>query len=150
MASRHTVSGSNGSKFPVRFRVGFRPGPGPLQPVSTKNPGISSLHFWLQISVWVLIVTWHDHNVDCAVSAPLSPPALIFAIGSVLVASLLTTRTFRLKYHLLSQRCNQYCSNRKSDSERWKRGWYCAIYVLIMSRYDQHSDTQLQPKLKQP
>jgi len=36
---------SNGSKFPVRFRVQFRPGTGPLQRVFTKNPAFHAYNF---------------------------------------------------------------------------------------------------------
>ena len=105
---------SNGSKFPVRFRTvatGFH-----------QKPGISSLQFSLQLSIWVLTVSWHDQYVDCVVLSPLSPPALTFAIGPIFVESQSKTRTFRPKFHLLSQRFNEYWSNRKSDSGRWKRG----------------------------
>jgi len=36
---------SNGSKLPVRFRDRFRPGTGPLQPVSNKNPAFEVYNF---------------------------------------------------------------------------------------------------------
>jgi len=59
--TNHIVdSVSNGSKFPVRFRVWFRPGTGPLQRVSTQKPLLKSHHSLLQLSIGVLIVSRHD------------------------------------------------------------------------------------------
>ena len=63
-------------------------------PVFHQKPGISCSQVWLQLSIWVLIVSWHDQYVDCAVSAALSPPAVRFAIRPVFVESLSKTRQF--------------------------------------------------------
>jgi len=46
------------------------------------------LQLWLQISIWVLIVSWHDQFVDSAVLAALPPPAFRFAIGPIFIESL--------------------------------------------------------------
>jgi len=130
--SSHSIS--IGSKFPGRFRVRFH-----LKPdcgnrsYHTKNPdhlqmgrfyhqkpSISSSQFWLQLSIWVLIVSWHDQYVDCAVLAALSPPPPRIAIGPIFVGSLSKTRQFRVKYRVMSQGLNEYWSDRKSESRRWK------------------------------
>jgi len=52
---------------------------------------------WLQLNIWVLIVSWHDQYVDCAVLPPLSPPAVRFAIGPIFVESLWKKVIFRPK-----------------------------------------------------
>jgi len=51
----------------------------------TAVPFLRFLHHSLQLNIWVLIASWHDQYVDCAVLAALSPPAVRFAIGPILV-----------------------------------------------------------------
>jgi len=46
------------------------------------------LQLWLQLSIWVLIVSRHDQFADREVLAPLSPPAVRFAIGPKFIESL--------------------------------------------------------------
>jgi len=75
------------SKFPVWFRVRFRPRTGPLQRVSTQNPLLKSQHFLLQLSIGVLIASWHNLYVKYAVWRPLYSPILRFAIGWIAVES---------------------------------------------------------------
>jgi hypothetical protein len=89
-------------------------------PVFHQKPSISSSQVWLQLSIWVLIVSWHEQYVDCAVLAGLSPPDVRFAIRLVFVESLSKTRQLRAKYRLISQRFNECWSYRKSDSGRWQ------------------------------
>jgi hypothetical protein len=51
----------------------------------TADPNIQFLQQWLQLSIWVLIISWHDRYVNCADLAPLWPPAFKFAIGLIFV-----------------------------------------------------------------
>jgi len=60
----------------------------------TAVPNIRFLQLWLQLSIWVLIVSWDDQYVSCAVLAPLSPPAFRFAIGLISVERLWNTGDF--------------------------------------------------------
>jgi len=114
------------------------------------KPCIWNWPFWLRLSIWVLIVSQHDQYVDCAVLVALSPPAFRFAIWQVFVESRSKTRRFRLKSPIISQPLNEYQSDRKSESGRWKSEYDCTIYVLIMLWYDQNSKTQLEPKEWEP
>ena len=45
----------------------------------TAVPIIRFLLVWLQLSIWVLIVSWHSQYINCSALAPLSPPASKFA-----------------------------------------------------------------------
>jgi len=118
---RSTVASvSNGSKIAGRFRVRFYPGTEQLQRVSTQNPLLKSQHFLLQLSIWVLIVSQHVQYVDCAVLVAVSPPAFRFAIRQVFVESRSKTRQFRLNSAFISLPLNEYQSDRKSGSGRWK------------------------------
>ena len=45
------------------------------------------------------------------------------------------------------QRLNEYLSDRKSETGRWKSGWNCTICVYIMSWYEQNSNTQFERNL---
>jgi len=67
-----------------------------------QKPGISSWQFWLQLSISVLIISWHDQYIDCVLLAALSPPAVRLAIGPMIVESLSKTREFRIKYGVIS------------------------------------------------
>jgi len=53
------------------------------------------LHFWLQFSIWVLIVSWHDVYVDCAVQADLSPPSFRIEIQLILLSGCQISIDFR-------------------------------------------------------
>jgi len=101
------------------------------------------------ISNWVLIISWHDQYVDCAVLAPLSHSAVRYPIGPILAKSLSKTGAFRLTCDVIPQRFNEYWSDHKSESVRWKSGENCTIYILIMSWYDQNSNTCLELNLQQ-
>jgi len=48
-------------------------------------PTLRFQHLWLQLSIWVVIVSWHDQYVDCAVLTALSLPAFRSAIGLIFV-----------------------------------------------------------------
>ena len=51
----------------------------------TADPNIRFLLLWLQLSIWVLIVSWHSQYVNCSALAPLWPPASKFAIRLIFV-----------------------------------------------------------------
>jgi len=51
----------------------------------TAVPNIWFLLLWLQLSIWVLIVSWHSQYVNCSALAPLSPPLFKFAIWLIFV-----------------------------------------------------------------
>jgi len=71
-------------------------------PVWPQKPSISISQLCLQLSIWVLIVSWHDQYVDCAVLSALSHPDLRYVIRPIFVESLLNTRQFRFKQPLFS------------------------------------------------
>jgi len=89
-----------------------------IGPVLPAKAVISTSQFELQLRIWVLIVSSYDEYIDCAVLAPLSPPAFRFVIWAIFVESLLKTREFRLKFLVIPQRFNEYWSDRKSESGR--------------------------------
>jgi len=62
-----------------------------------QKPGISTSQVWLQLSIWVRIVSWHDQYVNCAFSCALSHPTFRIAIWPILVESQSKPRKFRLK-----------------------------------------------------
>jgi hypothetical protein len=43
------------------------------------------LQLWLELSIWIVIVSQHGQYADCAVLSPLSPPAVRFAIDPILI-----------------------------------------------------------------
>jgi len=94
-----------------------------------QTPGHWNWPFWLQLSIWVLIVSQHDQYVDCAVLVALSPPAFRFALWEAFVESRSKTRQSRLQSAIISQPLNEYQSDRQSESRRWKSDYNCTIYV---------------------
>jgi len=64
------------------------------------------------------ITTWKIRRL-CSLVAP-SPPAFRFAIRQVFVESRSKTRQFRLNSAFISQPLNEYQSDRKFESGRWK------------------------------
>ena len=70
-------------KNPDRWRLGW---------FSPYISAFASPDISLELSIWVLIVSWHDKYVDCAVLAALSPPAFRFVIRPIFVESLSKTR----------------------------------------------------------
>jgi len=64
-------------------------GNGPVLPPKTR---FSTSQPCLQSSIWVLIVSWHNQYLDCAVLAALSPPDLRCVIGPIFVESQSKTR----------------------------------------------------------
>jgi len=123
------TSVNNRSKFPVRFRVRFRPGTGPLQRVSTQNPLLKSQHFLLQLSIWVLIISWHNLYMKYALWCPLSSPVLRFPIGPIVIESRWKPGPFGEIFGLISQRLNEYWSDRKSENGRWNRASIWTVHV---------------------
>jgi len=102
---------------------------------------LRSLPLLLQLSISVQIVSWHHQHVNCAALVALSPPAFRLAIRLIFVEWLWNRGTFRAKLARFRQRLNYYWSDHKSESGRWISGQNCTIYVLIMSRYNQNSNT---------
>jgi hypothetical protein len=140
------------------FRVGSRSGPDlepncchgyyhtttwtvAIGPVLPPQPDISKPHVSLQLSIWVLIVSWHDQYVNCAVSRPLPPPAFRFVIWTIFLESRLKTCEFCVKFGVISQWFYEYWLHCKSERGRWKSAYNCTIHILTMSLYDQNSDT---------
>jgi len=118
-----------------------KPGPLHLGRLPPRNPAFASPDIPLQLSIWVLIISWHDLYVHCAVFAGLSSPALRFAIPSIFVESLSKTCRCRLQSSLILEPLKEYQSDRKSESGRWKSLLNCTIYVYTMLWYDQNSKT---------
>jgi hypothetical protein len=93
LASLHVLlrsansSVSNRSKFPGRFLVQFWPGTRLLQRVSIQNLLFESQHFFLQLTIGVLIVSRHNLYLEYPVWCPLSSPVLRFAIRPIVVES---------------------------------------------------------------
>jgi hypothetical protein len=160
----HATSVSNRSKFLGWFRVRFHPKPDygnrsyhpknldhwKWASFTTINPAVQVHNFCLQLSIWVLIVRWHDQYIHYAVVAARSPPAVRFAIGLIFVELLSKTREFCWKYGVISLRFNEYCSDRKSESRRWNTGYNGKIYVLSMAWYDENWNSVLERKLQDP
>jgi len=95
-----------------------KPGPLEMGPFYHQTPRNSRSQHCLQSSIWVLIVSWHHHYVDCSVLRSLSPPDFIYVIRPKFVELLSITRYFRSKWALNSQPPNQYQSDHKSESRR--------------------------------
>ena len=119
-------------KNPDRWHLGRFP---------PQNPAFASPDVSLQLSIWVLILSWHDVYADCEVLAALSPAASRFAIRQIFIDSLLKTREFCWKSTLIWQPLNEYQSDLNSESGWWKIGLNYTIYIYIMSWYNQHSNT---------
>jgi len=105
------------------------------------------LQLWLQLSISVVIVLWHDQYVDCTDLTALLPPACRLAIRPIFVEWVWKNVQPLEKFAGFWLRLNEYWSDRKSNGGGWESGRFCTIYVLTMSWYDQHSDTYLEPKL---
>jgi len=123
------ASVSNWSKVPVRFRVQFRPGTRLLEWVFTQNLLLKSQHALLQLSIGVLIISQNNINMKYAVWCPLSSPMLRFAIRSIVVKSRWKPGHFGLIFGLISQRLNDYWSDRKSENRRWNRASICTFHI---------------------
>jgi len=102
---------------------------------------------WLQLSLWVLIKLWHNQYVDCAVLAALSPPGVRITMRPIFVDSQWNNNIYEANFAGFRSQHNQYWSERNSESVRWKSGKSYTLYVLILSRYNQNSDTQLRRKM---
>jgi len=113
----------------------------------TAVPTSRFLQLWVQFSIWVLIELWDDEYADCVVLQALSPPALRFGIQMIFVEWLWNKGKYYAKFTGFRWRLHECRFDQQSDSGMWKCGWHCTIYVLIMSRYDQNWNTQLQTKL---
>ena len=87
-----------------------------------QNPSISSSQVWHRLTIWGLIVSWHDWQVHCALLATRPLPAVGVAIRSTFVQSLSKQREFRIQSHVTSQRFNEYWFDRTSVSGRSKSG----------------------------
>jgi hypothetical protein len=96
---------------------------------------------WLQLSIWVLIVQWHEQYVDCAELWALSPPAFRFVIWLIFVELLWNKGQFWEKFGGIRLRLYEWLSDCIFDRVRRKCSWNCTIYVLIMLQYDQNSST---------
>ena len=152
---RPGASVSNGSNLLERFRIRVGTGTEPWQRFYNmknpdrwhlgrfppQNPVFASPDVSLQLSIWVLIVSWHDVYADCSVLAALSPPAFRFAIRPIFVESLSKTREFRWKSTHIWHPLSECQSDLNSKSAGWKIGLNCTLYVYIMSWYDQNSNT---------
>jgi hypothetical protein len=88
--------------------------------VPPQNLAITSPHFSLQLSIWVLIVSWHDQYVDCAVLAALSPPTFRYAIQWIFAEWRMIPREFRFQLAIIPQPLNENQSDSKSDTGKWK------------------------------
>jgi hypothetical protein len=53
---------------------------------------------WLHLSFWVLIKSWHDQYVDCAVLAAVLPPAFRIAMRPIFFQSLWNNAKFDAKF----------------------------------------------------
>jgi len=115
-----------------------------------QKPGIPSSRFSLQISIWVMIISWYGQYVHCAALAALSPPTVRYAIGLIFVELLSKTRDFYWKYGVISQRFYEYWSDHKSESGTCKSAKNCTIYVRTISRYEHNSNTWFEPKVQEP
>jgi len=105
------------------------------------QPGISTSQLRLQLSIWVLIVSWCDQYVDCAVEAALSRPDMRYVIRPIYVASLSKTRQFRSKlpfFHRHSTNISQI-TNRNARGER-------AVRIAQFTDWSHH-DTMRTQKL---
>jgi len=78
------------------------------------------LHVSLQLSIWVLIVLWHDQCVQCAVLAALWPPAFRSAIWLIFVEWVWKKLKFHAKLAGFRLGLNKYRSDHTSEIGRWK------------------------------
>ena len=120
----------------TRLRFRFRSGPDGLVQVVTPKTGAPTefrdrveqdsgfifrfLKLCLQLSIWVLIISWHGQYINSSTLAALSPPALKFAIGLIFVEWLWNNGLIWPKLVGFQLRPNQYLSDRKSERGRWK------------------------------
>jgi len=74
----------------------------------------------LQLSIWVLIISWHSQYVNCSALAPLSPPCFKFVIRLIFVEWLWNNGWFWAKLAGFRSWLNEYLSDCKSESGRWK------------------------------
>jgi hypothetical protein len=95
--------------------VGFWPGSN-----QTAVPDWRFAHHGLQLSIWVLIVSWHGEYVNCAIQCALSPPGFRFAIWPILIQSLWNNAQFQGKFRGIRSRLSEYWSNCNSERVKWK------------------------------
>jgi len=75
---------------------------------------------WPQLSIWVLIVSWHDQYANRAVLSAHSPPGFRFAIRPILVELLWNNAKYDAKIPGFRSQLNEYRSDRIFESGRWK------------------------------
>jgi len=102
-----------------------------------QKPNISTQKLWLQLSIWVLIVSWHDQYVDCAVLTAVSPPTFRFLIRPLVLKSLSKTPLIscnRCFYLTATQRISvgsQIC--KREVKERLELQNLCPDHAMIRS-----------------
>jgi len=107
----------------------------------TNVPNIRFLQLWLQLSIWVLIISCHGQYLNCSSFAARSPPAFKYAIRPILFESLCNQETFHGTLAGSWSQLNEYLSHPKSESARWQSDQNGTIYTLITVRYNQNSNT---------
>jgi len=87
----------------------------------TAVANVRFLLVWLQLSIWVVIVSWHSQYVSCSALARLSPPAFKLAIRLILVEWLWNNGWCKAKLAGVRSRINEYFSDRKPEGGRRNR-----------------------------
>jgi hypothetical protein len=73
-----------------------------LRVLAMVNLGLDSVSpiqpLWLWFSITVLMVSWHDQYVHCAVSSALANPTIMFATRSMFITSLVNNTIFSVNF----------------------------------------------------
>jgi hypothetical protein len=123
---------------PTGFGNGFEPDRGSI---------VRFVQLWLHFCIWVLIASCHGEYVNCSAWAALLPPAFKFAIWLIFVEWLWHNCWIQAKLAGYRSRLNEYLSDLKSPTGRWKSNQNCTISVLIMLWYNQNSNTSLEQEM---
>jgi len=84
----------------------------------TTVQNICFLLLWLQLSIRLIIVSWHSQHINCSPVVPLPPPAFQFAIRLIFVEWLWNNVSFWPKLPGFRSQLNEYLTDRKSESGR--------------------------------
>jgi hypothetical protein len=111
---------------------------GPVLSPKTRHFNISTLtpikYLSSDRTVTWLVCRWCSSSRSFTSGSPMCDPTNMYSVA-------IENPQISPKLALMSQPRKEYQLDHKSETMRWKRGENCTIYILIMSWYNQNSNT---------
>jgi len=84
-----------------------------------QKPGIESVYFGSELTIWVPIVLSPDQVAECVTVVTLLPPYVRVAIGPIIILSELSLREVLIQYSVIIVWWNEYLSDHQFPRGRW-------------------------------